>query len=107
MANASPEDFDQAIEEAKTEGNLSRANVIHKVQGEVSMPAPRAKPITDQFASAVDDLARATARIARLMDDKRFTPNSDTIAVRYCSDLVRARDALQGVIDRLSSSLEG
>ncbi len=105
MADASSADFDQAIEDAKAEGNLSRANVVHKVQDEAK-PAPRAKPLTDQFSSAVDDLTKATARITRLVDDKRFTSNSEIIAVRYHSDLVRARDALQGVIDRLSFSLE-
>ncbi|MHB1733422.1 MAG: hypothetical protein ACYCU8_08200 [Ferrimicrobium acidiphilum] len=110
LADASPEDFDQALEEAKAEGNLSRANVVRKVEGETLNTAPgtaaRAKPLTDQFGSAVDDLTKATARITRLVDDKRFGPNSDTIAVRYRSDFVRARDALQGVIDRLSFSLE-
>ncbi|MHB8190643.1 MAG: hypothetical protein ACYDHP_09550 [Ferrimicrobium sp.] len=105
MADASNEDFDQAIEDAKAEGNLSRANVVHKVQDEAK-PTPRAKPLTEQFALAVNDLTKATARITRLVDDKRFASNADTITVRYHSDLVRARDTLQGAIDRLRFSLE-
>jgi hypothetical protein len=53
MADVSPEDFDQAFEEAKTEGNLSRANIVHKVQDEVSRPAPRAKLQTEHHTRPV------------------------------------------------------
>lgn len=34
MATADPEQFEQAISEAREEGNLSRANVVRKVKGE-------------------------------------------------------------------------
>lgn len=34
MADAPTEDFDAAVQEAKAEGNLSRANVVRKVKGE-------------------------------------------------------------------------
>ncbi|HVX20933.1 MAG TPA: hypothetical protein VHB02_06280 [Acidimicrobiales bacterium] len=40
MADSSDDSFDQAIEEAKQEGNLSRANVVRKVKGD---PGPRAE----------------------------------------------------------------
>lgn len=36
------EQFDSAIEEAKAEGNLSRANVVRKVKGETTTPQKRA-----------------------------------------------------------------
>lgn len=38
LADAPAEQFEQAIGEAKSEGNLSRANVVRKVRGE---PAPQ------------------------------------------------------------------
>jgi len=34
LAEPSPDDFNAAIEEAKSEGNLSRANVVRKVKGD-------------------------------------------------------------------------
>jgi transposase len=36
MGQATREEFDKALEEAKAEGNLSRANVVRKVKGEAS-----------------------------------------------------------------------
>jgi len=38
LAEATPADFDTAIDEAKAEGNLSRANVVRKVKGEAPKP---------------------------------------------------------------------
>ena len=40
MADADPDTFEQALSEAKAEGNLSRANVVRKVKGE---PAPASR----------------------------------------------------------------
>lgn len=39
MAEASADQFNEAIEEAKAEGNLSRANVVRKVKGETKPEA--------------------------------------------------------------------
>jgi hypothetical protein len=41
MADATPDDFDTAIEEARAEGNLSRANVVRKVKGCACGRGPR------------------------------------------------------------------
>ena len=41
MADATPEDFDAAIDEAKAEGNLRRANMVRKVQGCACGRGPR------------------------------------------------------------------
>lgn len=49
--NADPEQFDAALEEAKSEGNLSRANVVRKVKNQVG-PTTR-----DQRADLIADLA--------------------------------------------------
>lgn len=39
LADAEPETFEEAVAEAKAEGNLSRANVIRKIKGEVPKSA--------------------------------------------------------------------
>ncbi|MFF3566865.1 hypothetical protein ACFYXQ_03690 [Nocardia jiangxiensis] len=62
----------------------------------------RRRPITEAFWEAARVLAKDTERIARLAADARFTKNSDRIAGAHLSDLVRARDAVQRVIDRLT-----
>ncbi len=60
---------------------------------------PRRKPITEAFTLAAMDLTKVTNRITSLSKDDRFERNTDQIALRI-SDLVRARDALQCVIDK-------
>lgn len=64
--------------------------------------SPRRRPITDAFFDATYTLTKDTARIARLAADDRFGKNSDQIAGSHLSDLVRARDAVQRVIDLLT-----
>ncbi|WP_143876205.1 hypothetical protein [Nocardia fluminea] len=64
--------------------------------------SPRRRPITDAFFDAAYTLTKDTARIARLAADDRFGKNSDQIAGSHLSDLVRARDAVQRVIDLLT-----
>lgn len=64
-------------------------------------PAPRRKPITDAFDSANLDVRRAVERVVRLAGDDRFTKNKDKIKASNLSDLVRVRDALNGVINQL------
>ena len=66
-------------------------------------PRPvRRRPITEAFWEATRTLAKDTERIARLAADDRFAKNCDRIAGSHLSDLVRARDAMQRVIDRLT-----
>ncbi|WP_100494939.1 ParB/RepB/Spo0J family partition protein [Mycobacteroides abscessus] len=69
-------------------------------------PEPEAKrrrrPITDAFDSAAWDLSKIITRIENLAADDRFEKNKDQIASTKASDLVRARDALQRVIEKLS-----
>ena len=105
----SDEKFDDAIAKAKTEGNLSRANVVRKLRsetaGDAEVVAPRTmrRPLVDGFRSAALDLDRVAGRISRLARDDRFTKNADQISHSYLHDLIRARDALQCVIDQLPS----
>jgi hypothetical protein len=62
---------------------------------------PRRKPITDAFDSASYDLKKVVERVVRLVQDDRFTKNKDQISGANLSDLVRVRDALNGVIQQL------
>lgn len=66
-------------------------------------PRPaRRRPITEAFFDATYTLTKDTERIARLAGDDRFAKNSPQIAGTHLSDLVRARDAVQRVIDLLT-----
>jgi hypothetical protein len=62
---------------------------------------PRRKPITDAFDSASYDLKKVVERVVRLVQDDRFTKNKDQISGANLSDLVRVRDAINGVIQHL------
>ncbi|MFI7189972.1 hypothetical protein ACIBQ0_09575 [Nocardia nova] len=65
-------------------------------------PPGRRRPITVAFWEATHTLTKDTERIARLAADNRFAKNSDRIAGAHLSDLLRARDAVQRVIDVLT-----
>jgi len=62
---------------------------------------PRRKPITDAFDAANYDLRRLVERVIRLTEDDRFQKNKDQIVGANLSDLIRVRDALNGVIQQL------
>lgn len=67
-------------------------------------PAPRAKPqraLPDQFFDAAFDLTKAVDRVVRLAGDDRFPKNAQKVAAKNRDDLLRARDALDGVIARM------
>ena len=66
--------------------------------------APRRRPLPDAFFDAAHDLRKVTERIERLSDDDRFPSNAEQVAARYRNDLLRAIDALQGVVNRLPSA---
>jgi hypothetical protein len=62
---------------------------------------PRRKPITEAFDNANYDLRRVVERVVRLVEDDRFKKNKDQITGSNLSDLIRARDAINGVIQQL------
>lgn len=63
------------------------------------MPNRRALP--DQFFDANYDLTKVIERIERLAADDRFPSNAEKVGSKHRADLLRAIDALQGVVDRL------
>ncbi|KZM73301.1 hypothetical protein [Nocardia terpenica] len=66
-----------------------------------SAPSRRRAPLTESFDTARRDLLKDVQRLERLADDDRFDRRASQLAHQHRSDLIRARDALQGVIDRL------
>lgn len=65
-------------------------------------PKPNRKPLPDSFWRATFDLGKEVARIEKLASDDRFNRNADQIKQSNLPDLIRARDALQRVIDKLN-----
>lgn len=66
--------------------------------------APRRRPLTDAFYDATCDLLKLTARFGRLADDDRLPRNAEEVAARNRNDLIRARDVLTDVINRLPAA---
>lgn len=66
--------------------------------------APSRRPLTDAFNDAAYDLLKVAERIERLITDDRWPQNAEKVAAKNRSDLIRALDALQGVINRLPSA---
>lgn len=64
---------------------------------------PSRRPITDSFRDATYDLGKKVTTLANLVGDDRFKKNADQLAERNLSELTRARDALQRVIDQLTA----
>lgn len=64
-------------------------------------PARDHRPLLDGFRDAASDLEKITARIERLVSDDRYPDNREQIAPSV-NRFLRARDALQVVIDRVT-----
>ena len=94
-----PEDVADALNEHQAQGSALEA-----LQRQIDQ-APQRKspkpPIAKTFGSATYELKRAVERTVRLADDDRFKKNKDQIADVNLSDLIRVRDAINGVIQQL------
>lgn len=67
-------------------------------------PAPKTPPrraLPDQFFDASYDLQKVVERVERLAADDRFPSNAEKVGAKHRTDLLRAINALQGVVDRL------
>ncbi|QIS10633.1 hypothetical protein [Nocardia arthritidis] len=84
--------------QSRVEGDESRDDVERK---------SRRKPLPDAFWQAGIDARKAVERVERLVADDRFDRNAEQITSTSLADLVRARDALGRVIDRMSSMKSG
>jgi hypothetical protein len=63
--------------------------------------APQRRALTDQFFNAVYDLTKAAERVQRLAADDRFPQNAEKVAAKHRSDLLRAIDVCQDVVNQL------
>ena len=62
---------------------------------------PRRSPLPDSFWRVTHDLTRKVNSLVNLTEDDRFPQNAEKVATANRSDLIRAIDALQRVVDRL------
>ncbi|MDV7195783.1 hypothetical protein [Mycolicibacterium fortuitum] len=92
---------DQFREDAQEEWEPERkAEPTSEPITPVSQPQKR-KPLPDSFWRATYDLKKRSETVVRLSADDRFKKNKDQIADVNLSDLIRVRDALNGVIQQL------
>lgn len=63
---------------------------------------PRRAALPEAFWRATYDLGKRIATVTNLAADDRFKKNTDQLRQESLPDLIRARDALQRVIDQLS-----
>lgn len=104
MGALEPDDFDEVIDEAKAEGNLSRANVARLAREKAgAAPSSRRKPLPDFASDAGWDLQKAVERIARIADDDRFSTNKEQVASQLRSHLINAIEVCQDVLDRINN----
>ncbi len=64
----------------------------------------RRRPLPESFWQAAYDLMKVSQRIERLSEDDRFPKNAGEVAASHRNDLIRVRDVLQDVINRLPQS---
>ena len=87
-----------AAEPAKVTGLDGKS---YKKPAPAAPKAPQRRALPDQFFDASYDLQKVVERIERLAADDRFSQNKEQIAAKHRTDLLRAIDALQGVVERL------
>jgi hypothetical protein len=126
-ADSTKEQFEDALAAARADGDLSRTSVAHHLTsattggGEAPVVAeprkvtgldgkqytrpepsiPRRKALPEQFLTATLALTDKVQAIVRLAEDDRFTANAEKVATANRSDLIRAIDALSGVVAKL------
>lgn len=94
-----PEDIADALDEHQAQGSALEA-LQRQIDQAPQRKSPE-KPITKSFDSATYDLKRVVKRVVNLSENDRFKKNKDQITGANLSDLIRARDALNDVIQQL------
>lgn len=106
------EQFDAVLADAKTEGNLSRANVVRRVReatpaastpaAQVVKPGRKRRPITDTARETGWAIRKEVEKVERLLTDDRFAPNKDQVAAHLHGHLTYAVEALQRALDHFT-----
>lgn len=108
IADAAPtaEQFDAAIDQAKAEGNLSRANVARKARetAGVATPKPKRRPLPEAARDIGWDARRLAEKVQRLSDDDRFSANAEQVATHLRSHLTYAIEVYQDLLDRINNN---
>lgn len=107
MGALDEQDFDQVLDEAKAEGNLSRANVARKAREKAGRGEQRAKPrkpLTDAARDAGWDLRKAVERLERIAADNRFAAQTEQVTPLLRSHLTHAVEVCQDLLDRLETN---
>lgn len=96
---------DDAVVEAWEASTIPAPPKITGLDGkQYARPEPkpaRRTALPDSFWRATFDLTKKVESIVRLCEDNRFTQNAEKVALANRSDLIRAIDALQRVVDQL------
>lgn len=105
LADAAEPDFEAALDEAKAEGNLSRANVARKASKKTEAK-PRRGPLTKSVWNAVMAAETKLTTLRNLTRDDRWPRNANEVAPRLRNDLARLNDLLEQVAQALPNSQE-
>jgi hypothetical protein len=99
------DDFEDALTEARAEGNLSRANVVRKAAEKSGKPrAVSRRPLPDFARDAGIDLRKAVERLERISADDRFGQNREQVASHLRGHLSNAVEVCQDLLDRLNNN---
>lgn len=95
-------DPDDEVVPGMTAGELDELNVQPR-PGPVPAdpPKPKRRPLEEQFFDATQRLSSVCTTLQNLGDDDRLPRNREQVA-RYRSDLLRAIDTLQRVVNQMS-----
>lgn len=102
IGEASPGDFDAAIDAAKAEGNLSRANVARKAREQSGQMRGTPRPAAEKSMNLVAIYASKAARAANELTPeqiRRIRPEADAWTV----DLRNSIEALQRLVNSLDN----
>jgi hypothetical protein len=106
MGELEPAEFDDVIDAARTEGNLSRANVtrLAREKSNSSRTAPNRRALPDVARDLGIDLRRLTERFERFAADDRFGRNKNEVAAHLRHHLAHALKVLTDLEQEINSN---
>ncbi|MGH3601566.1 MAG: hypothetical protein ACRDQH_15045, partial [Pseudonocardiaceae bacterium] len=105
MADATEEQFESALNEARSEGNLSRANIVRKIknndQGPDVLKTQKRRPLTDVARSTGWEIRKVAERIERIVADDRLAENKQQVTAALRNHLLYVADAVASALAQL------